>query len=323
MSITIDITDVTEVPMPRAGEFALRAEAAGFDGVGVRDNQATGRDSYLRLALSALQTSKLTLFPAVSNPVTRHPTVLASLINSLRELAPERIRLVMGGGEGSVAHIGVPPAKIAQVRDATLVIRRLLTGETLGTEDTSHGSSHFASDQRTPIYINASSPRMLELAGEIGDGAMLMVGTDTRIVELARNHIGKGMDVSVLNRSIRDTSFALPVFMDTNIDVARQRARTTLFWWLRRSQRLFTRNLHLLGLAMPSLSGPQDIPDAALPSLCTAMGLVGTPHDCVEQLKQFVVNCEVDHVHLLIYGDPTQIEWTFDSLCKLVIPKFK
>ena len=89
MSITIDITDVTEVPMPRAGEFALRAEAAGFDGVGVRDNQATGRDSYLRLALSALQTSKLTLFPAVSNPVTRHPTVLASLINSLRELAPD------------------------------------------------------------------------------------------------------------------------------------------------------------------------------------------------------------------------------------------
>ena len=73
MSLTIDITDVTEVPMPQAGGFPARAEAAGFDGVGVRDNQATGRDSYLRLAMAALQTSRVNLFPAVGNPITRHP----------------------------------------------------------------------------------------------------------------------------------------------------------------------------------------------------------------------------------------------------------
>jgi len=35
----------------------------------------------------AMATSRMTVFPATSNVVTRHPLVLASLINSLDELA--------------------------------------------------------------------------------------------------------------------------------------------------------------------------------------------------------------------------------------------
>ena len=323
MSLTIDITDVTEVPMPQAGGFPARAEAAGFDGVGVRDNQGTGRDSYLRLAMAALRTSRVSLFPAVGNPITRHPAVVASLMNSLSELAPGRVRLVMGGGEGSVAHIGVPPATIAQVREGLELIQRLLGGKGLGTGDASHGGSHFASRDAPPVYVNASSPRMLELAGELGDGAMLMVGTHPRIVALAREHIEVGAQQAGRDTSAFDVSFALPVFMNTDLDAARQRARTTLFWWLRRHRRLFTSNTRELGLDLPPVTKPEDIPGAAVPTLCDAMGLVGTPEQCAEQLERFVSSCDVGHVHLVVYGDQQQAEWTFESLCKVVLPRVK
>ena len=323
MSLTIDITDVTEVPMPQAGDFPARAEAAGFDGVGVRDNQATGRDSYLRLAMAALHTSKVNLFPAVGNPITRHPAVVASLMNSLNELAPGRARLVMGGGEGSVAHIGVPPATIAQVREGVGTIRRLLGGKSLGTEDSSHGGSHFASDDAPPIYLNASSPRMLELAGELGDGTMVMVGTHPGIVGLARERIQTGAQAGGRDPSNFDISFALPVFMDADLDAARQRARTTLFWWLRRPRRLFTSNTRELGLDLPLVTKPENIPDAAVPALCDAMGLVGTPEQCAEQLERFVASCDASHVHLAIYGNQQQAEQTFESLCKVVLPRLR
>jgi 5,10-methylenetetrahydromethanopterin reductase len=317
MSLTIDITDVTEVPMPQAGGFPARAEAAGFDGVGVRDNQATGRDSYLRLAMAAQATIKVNLFPAVSNPITRHPAVVASLMNSLSELAPGRARLVMGGGEGSVAHIGAPPATIAQVREGVGTIQRLLGGKSLGTEDSSHGGSHFMSDDGLPIYINAGSPRMLELAGEIGDGAMVMVGTHPGIVTLARERVQAGAQ-----KAGRDTG-DFDISMDTDLDAARRRARTTLFWWLRRPRRLFTSNTRELGLDLPLVTKPEDIPDAAVPTLCDSMGLVGTPEQCAEQLERLVESCDVGHVHLAVYGSQQQAEETFESLCKVVLPRVK
>jgi 5,10-methylenetetrahydromethanopterin reductase len=71
--------------------FIKCVEDAGFHGVGVNDHRHQGRDVYAVLALAAAATSRLTLFPATSNPVTRHPLVLASSVNSLAEIARGRI----------------------------------------------------------------------------------------------------------------------------------------------------------------------------------------------------------------------------------------
>jgi hypothetical protein len=52
-------------------------EAAGFDGVGILDSQLPCRDTFVTLGLAAVNTSRLMLFPAVTNPFTRHVSVLA------------------------------------------------------------------------------------------------------------------------------------------------------------------------------------------------------------------------------------------------------
>ena len=79
MGLKVDIRVPVGLPVKETADFIAKCEDAGFSGVGVHDHQHSGRDVFLTLALAAERTSRLTLFPATSNPVTRHPSVLASL----------------------------------------------------------------------------------------------------------------------------------------------------------------------------------------------------------------------------------------------------
>ena len=77
MDLRVDIRVPVGLPVLETASFIERCEAAGFSGVGIHDHQHSGRDVYLTLALAAERTTRLSLYPATSNPVTRHPAVLA------------------------------------------------------------------------------------------------------------------------------------------------------------------------------------------------------------------------------------------------------
>src|SRR6185369_194673 len=70
------------VPMPELIKLIGDVEAAGFDGAGILDSQLLCRDTFVTLGQAAVSTSKLTLFPAVTNPFTRHVSVLAGAIQT-------------------------------------------------------------------------------------------------------------------------------------------------------------------------------------------------------------------------------------------------
>jgi 5,10-methylenetetrahydromethanopterin reductase len=72
-------------PMPQLMTLIQDVEAAGFDGAGILDSQLLCRDTFATMALAATHTSRLTLFPAVTNPFTRHASVLASAIQTVEE----------------------------------------------------------------------------------------------------------------------------------------------------------------------------------------------------------------------------------------------
>ena len=130
----VDIRVPVGLSVPETADFIAGCEAAGFSGVGVHDHQHSGRDVFVALALAAERTSRLTLYPATSNPVTRHPMVLASLAHSLEEIAPERARLTVAPGYLAVRNIGRPRATVDAMRRAILTIRRLLRGEAGGVQ---------------------------------------------------------------------------------------------------------------------------------------------------------------------------------------------
>ena len=178
-------------PLPDLAAFIARCEEAGFDGIGIHDHPASGRDAYLALALAAQATRHVRLFPATSSPVVRHPLVLASLAHSLEEIAPGRTCLTIAPGFLSTRSVGQPRASVAAMRQAVSDLRRLLAGDTVTFGPTQSRLRNLSATP-PPVYLLAAGPRMTELAGEVADGAFLMVGLHPAAIRAARHRLEQG-----------------------------------------------------------------------------------------------------------------------------------
>ena len=176
--LRIDVNDPTNLPLSESSRFAVRAEELGFAGVGMADHPHTGKDVFVRLALAAERTTRVTLFPSVTNPVSRNPKMLATLGATLGGLAPGRARLIVGSGQAAVQYVGEPQATASQMTRAVETIHR-----TLATE---------LAPASVPVYVNASSPRMLEAGGAAADGVYAMVGVDPEVASTAIGHVEAG-----------------------------------------------------------------------------------------------------------------------------------
>src|SRR5262245_50808361 len=157
-------------------------EAGGFDGAGILDSQLLCRDTFVTLGQAASATSRMTLFPAVTNPFTRHVSVLAGAMQTVEELAPGRTKLVIGTGYTSASTIGRKPGTLAEMRACIAALRTLLAGESLDFAGTP-GRLSYGGGRRIPILMAASGPKAIELAGEVADGVMLLVGFHPGIVD--------------------------------------------------------------------------------------------------------------------------------------------
>src|SRR6516162_6386623 len=189
--IRVDLRVPVGRALPDLAAFIVRCEEAGFDGVGIHDHPSSGRDAYLALALACRATHRLRLFPATSSPLVRHPLVLASLAHSLDEIAPGRTCLTVAPGFISTRSIGKPRARLAVIREAIRDIRKLLAGESVEFGPTSTRLRN-RSATPPPVYLLAAGPRMIELAGEVADGAFLMVGLHSAAVRAALRHLEQG-----------------------------------------------------------------------------------------------------------------------------------
>jgi len=155
--------------LPELAAFAALVESAGLDGVGVPDHHHTGRDAYLALGAMASTTSRISLYPATSNTVTRQPLVLAALANSLDELAPGRAFLTVAPGFLSVEKAGQPQEPRQRLGEVVLALRGLLEAGA-ATFDGHELELSYRPTVGSRVILLASGPRLLELAGEMADG---------------------------------------------------------------------------------------------------------------------------------------------------------
>src|SRR5499433_3790440 len=169
-------------PMPQLMRLIQNIEAAGFDGAGILDSQVISRDSFVTLGQAAAHTSRLTLFPAVTNPFTRHASVLAGAIQTVEELAPGRVKFVIGTGYTSASTIGRKPATLAQMRACIRTVKTLLAGNAVDFQGIP-GRLGYAAGRDIPVLMAASGPKAIELAGEIADGVLLLVGFTPGIID--------------------------------------------------------------------------------------------------------------------------------------------
>ncbi|MGH7353087.1 MAG: LLM class flavin-dependent oxidoreductase [Candidatus Rokuibacteriota bacterium] len=293
-------------PMPRLVRLIQDIEAAGFDGVGILDSQMLSRDTFVVLGQAAAHTSRLMLFPAVSNPFTRHASVLASAIATVEELAPGRVKLVIGTGYTSASTIGRKPATLDEMRACVRTVKTLLAGETADFGGTP-GRLGYASGRRIPVLMAASGPKAIEVAGEIADGTLLLVGFNRGIVETALEHLERGARRA--GRRLEDLEIVWAVRTGTaaSTEEARRLARPTAVHWgilrwgghwlgpagLRLPQLDIPDAVHRV---YPDLSHAHDweaaiaatsfVPDEIVAQLCDALGLVGTPADCAGRIVE-------------------------------------
>jgi 5,10-methylenetetrahydromethanopterin reductase len=168
------------------------AEESGFDTVGIGDSQSLYREVFITSALCAHVTERVKFGPRVINPMTRHPAVAASGAATLAELAPGRAILGIGSGDSAVHNAGVRPANLGEMRDYTTALSALLK----------QGIAEFQGEPAkltwgpadVPIYMAASGPKTLELAGEVADGVIIQTGLLPEIIEDSLNHVRRGAE---------------------------------------------------------------------------------------------------------------------------------
>ena len=163
-------------PVAVLARHAALAESIGFDSVWVIDSQLLCREVTLTLAAILAQTSRLKAATGVTQPITRHPSVMASAMATLAEMSGNRAIMGIGTGFSSLRTIGLPQAKIAEVEAYIATVRTLLRGDAARFGDTEGRLSWLDAPPTVPIVIAATGPRMTRTAARIADGVVLHQG---------------------------------------------------------------------------------------------------------------------------------------------------
>src|SRR5918994_792391 len=175
-------------------EFAMHAEAVGFDSVMISDHFQPWRHtdghapfSFAWLAALGERNARAIIGTSVVTPTFRyHPAVVAQAIGTLGALYPGRVILGVGTGESlnEVPATGMvwPPFKerFARLREAIELMRRLAREERVTFEGEYYRTVRATIYDRpavpVPIYVAASGPTAARLAGRLGDGFICTSG---------------------------------------------------------------------------------------------------------------------------------------------------
>lgn len=214
-------------PVTVIRDYTLLAESLGYDNVWFGDSQNIWRESSVTMGAAAVGTERVVLGTGVTNAVTRHRSLLASTWATLAELTGGRVALGIGTGDSSLRTMGLKPLTLAALEQAVAELRALLRGESV-REPTSGAEFHLdylTEPVDVPIYIAASAPKILRLAGRIADGVIVLVGTAPAFVTAALRTIEQGARES--GRTLDDLHIVLwtPTAIDEDPVRARDLAR--------------------------------------------------------------------------------------------------
>jgi len=173
-------------------QTAQLAERLGYAALWIADSQLLWREMHALMGAVAATTRTIRLGSAVTNLVTRHPTVTASAFRTLDELSAGRVRLGVGTGDSALATLGRRPVALRDFAAAVAELRRLLDGERLVTPEDAAVRLAYDAGRPIPLYIAASGPRMLQLAGRLADGAIVMNGVAPELVAAAIEQVHAG-----------------------------------------------------------------------------------------------------------------------------------
>ncbi len=177
------------------------AEEKGFEAVWQAESRLV-RDAIVPMAAFAAVTKRIQIGSGVINNWTRNIGLLAATFLTLDDLAPDRVICGVGAWWDPLAkNVGISRRRpLKAMRETVEVTRRLLAMENVTFEGEFHQVNGIELDvvhgrqapRNVPIMIGATGPKMMELTGEIADGAVLnyCVPPDYNHMALERLEIG-------------------------------------------------------------------------------------------------------------------------------------
>ena len=150
------------------------AERNGFAYGWVFDSHVLWKEPYPLLTLMAQNSERLRLGTCVTNPATREPSVTASTLAVLQLLSKGRMDLGIGRGDSARRVLGKRPTTLADLEEATRVIKELCEGRAIEYEGTTLRLD-WTGPYALPVWIAGYGPKALALTGRVADGAIIQI----------------------------------------------------------------------------------------------------------------------------------------------------
>jgi 5,10-methylenetetrahydromethanopterin reductase len=314
---------LTMEPLGTMLEAARAMDAAGLDTVWLaeaypwwRKHGMEARSSTVVSALMAAETTRLTIGWGIISPFTRHPVQVAMDARVVQEAAgPGRFLLGFGTSKIFLVNAKMQTSKtLGPMRDAIAIVRGVLGGEAFDYEGKTWSASvpALAADAHAPtdvppVYVAATAPRMMALAGELGDGCLTPSITTPAFVRHTRGIVGDEIDVGctvVASIHAHDR--------DRGRDGAREIAGMYLANKVQNIRGSADTLLELAGLEQDEirpiaeamerggrLAAKAEVTDAILDK---CKPIAGTPDDCVAAIEEYR-DAGCSHVMLELWGE--------------------
>ncbi len=309
--------------------FAVEAEACGFDSVWISDHFQPWRhtNGHAPFALSWLgaageRTQRVLLGTSVLTPTFRYqPAVVAQAFGTLAVLNPGRMILGVGSGE-SLNEVPVtatewpsPRERLARLREAVELIRLLLSKDFVTFEGqyyrTRNATIYDRPEQPIPIYISAGGPVAAKFAGRAGDGFICTSGKGDELyrdkllpaVEEGAKEVGR--DPATIERTIE---------VKVSFDTDRERAlRDTRIW---------------AALALPAedkagVEDPREMERRAEAVADQAQGRWLVSDDPDEHLEQIRPYIELGFTHLIFHAPGDDQSRFLQLYAKDILPRIR
>ena len=217
------ITIKPDMPVERIVALTRQAEAAGFDYGWIFDSHVLWLEPYPLLTLMAANTKHMRLGPCVTNPAVRDITVTSSLFATLNLISGGRMQLGIGRGDSSRRVLGKKPVTSAQLEQSVKDFRALTGGDKIDYEG-STAQFTWATGGVPPVWVAGYGPKVLDLAGRIGDGVILQFA-DPDLIAWCISFVKKGAEAAGRDFRKIEIMAAAPVWVSDDLKLARDRVR--------------------------------------------------------------------------------------------------
>ncbi|MCZ6865861.1 MAG: LLM class flavin-dependent oxidoreductase [Chloroflexi bacterium] len=288
--------------------LAQYAEERGFDSVWVCETRLA-RDAVTPLAAFATATQRVKLGAGVVNNWTRTSALMAMTFATLAELAPGRVILGIGSSWEPLAwKQGIERRKtLRAMREYVDVVRRLLAlesvtleGEVVKVRDLRLDLGHGVPQEPigVPIYIGATGPRMMELAGEIADGILHNFFTSPQYLRRSLERARIGAERAKRSLESIDMAQMIGVSMSQDAAEARNTVRSLLAMYIGQQPHIarasgveedLIKRIHdKLGGWPPRPGGLEDATPLVRDSVVDLLSAAGTPEMCRQRVQGYL-----------------------------------